>query len=298
MIAMVTRTPAQQCASAENGKKSNGPTSEAGKSRSAMNHLRHGIRARRVVLANESVDDYLAEAERWVSSLCPVTDAETEVVLDIVDVRFRLGRVDNAENHMTRAAVAEVVGKTTEAKRLSVESNALLGLEAMKHTLGQATSSTCAELEGLVPAIRNVLAIVTEAEALGEQLVHGLVQLDADVVELGRQDGTCSAAPLVHRLLEHTGWVQDDLRHRQEVDMQSLKKIEFGQVERAVPRDDAESKRIEAYRRQLERRLQGCLDLFEQLRRLRPAAGPSGSFARPVLVNLRSKSSSPSLALG
>lgn len=293
---MVTRTAAQTCASRTNGARSNGPTTDEGKSRSALNHVRHGVRARRVLLPHESVEDYLAEAERWVESLRPVTDAETEVVLDIVDLRVRLERIENAERKLTQAAVAKAMLNVKEAQRLKVESNAAKGLMAMRSVLDRSDSLKRDDLDGLLPAIREVLALAQGAEALHENLVPGLLELDDVVAELVTTTGPEIPTALLSSLSRHAASVEADLRSRQDVDEQLLKKVEVELMQRATPKNDVEGKRLDAYRRQLGRRLSAQLDLFEQLRRLRP--GPaSGSFERPVLVNLRpAPGASPALA--
>ena len=86
-----------------NGCKSNGPATASGKERSSMNATRLGIRARRVLLDGERIEDYDQEAAVWVQGLDPQTDAEAEVVLDVVDVRVRLGRLERAVRVKTEA---------------------------------------------------------------------------------------------------------------------------------------------------------------------------------------------------
>lgn len=51
-------TQDQIAASRRNGKQSHGPASAEGKAASSMNALRHGLRARKLILKNESQDDF------------------------------------------------------------------------------------------------------------------------------------------------------------------------------------------------------------------------------------------------
>jgi hypothetical protein len=295
MSPMTTRTQAQAQASRMNGCKSNGPSSPDGAQRAALNSTRHGIRAQRVLLEGEGVENYLAEAERWVESLQPVTDAETEIVLDLVDLRVRLARVDKAEKKAILAAVTEMLKKEKESQRLSLETSAITALAAMKSVIDHSHPTDVDRLKGFLSAVRDVVDMVKQVEALGDSLVPGLLQLEAALKEVA-SDTIEEWPEVAYRSLGHfAGLVQADLQRRKEVDEVKVREIEMDLVEQAVPKNDAEGKRLETYRRQLERRFQAQLDVLGHLHRLRPPQA-SGSFVRPVLVNLRGAAASPALA--
>ncbi|MBX7096450.1 MAG: hypothetical protein K1X89_01945 [Myxococcaceae bacterium] len=289
---MKTHTEKQAEASRTNGCKSTGPTTPEGLNRVALNSTRHGIRARRVLVPGESVDAHREEAEIWFTGLDPRTDAEVEVVLDVVDVRIRLGRIDKAEKMRVGIATKRAVEATTEHQRLKLTDNAITVLSAMKLTIDQTPDESASRLDELLALVRNVVEMVKAVEAQHDRLVAGLAQTEDAVEDLLLFTGATWPKEIFDRLSSAIPTVQEDLRLRRDLDSHRVKEIEVELSQVAVPASDPEGRRLECYRRQLERRLQAQLDLLEQLRRLRPSGG-SGSLARPVLVNLRSVGSPP-----
>ena len=94
---METRTEAQQSASRTNGAKSHGPTSESGKSRSSQNSLRHGLFSARIVLANESQEQFDELFTELHDEYRPVGPTENQLVQDIAVARWRIRRLENME---------------------------------------------------------------------------------------------------------------------------------------------------------------------------------------------------------
>lgn len=79
-------------ANAENAARSTGPTSEAGKNRSKMNGLRHGLRARQLVIDGELEDDFESFAEALRRALAPADGLEEILVEQVVAASWRLRR--------------------------------------------------------------------------------------------------------------------------------------------------------------------------------------------------------------
>lgn len=286
---MNTRTEKQAEASRTNGCKSTGPKSAETLNRVALNSTRHGIRAHRVLVPGESVDAHREEAEIWVTGLDPKTDAEVEVVLDFVDVRIRLGRIDKAEKKRVESAAKKAVQATPEHQRLKLTQNAITLLSVMKTTIDETCDADASRLDALLALVRNVVEVVKAVESQHDRIVPGLVQLEDAVEDLLLFTGKTWPKEIFIKLSSAIPVVLEDLLHRRDLDGQRVKEIEVELNQVSVPVSDPEGRRLEGYRRQLERRLQAQLDLLEQLRRLRPAGG-SGSLARPVLVNLKSVS--------
>jgi len=293
-----TRSPAQKCASMLNGTKSGGPVTELGKAKSALNATRHGVRARRVLLEGESVADYLAEAEVWLQGLEPATDAEVELVFDIIDIRVRLGRVEKAEKARIDAATKKEVSEMPEHQRLKLTQNAVTMLTAMKAAIEHGTTTKAAEFSALIPAVRSVLETVKQAQSLYGSLFDGLVQFEDAITDLFIFTGSEWPTQIFTAISGFIDRVSADLHHRAEVDAQAVREFEIDMALIAVPTNDVVGRRMESYRRLLHCRLESHLDLLEQLRRLRPGGGGSGSFVRPVHLNLRSAPGPQALAHG
>jgi hypothetical protein len=83
-----------------NAKKSTGPKSPEGKTRSALNATRHSILSQVIHLPEEEMSSYNEFTERYVNSLQPVGAVETELANACADLQFRLHRLAAAEHNL------------------------------------------------------------------------------------------------------------------------------------------------------------------------------------------------------
>ncbi|MBL8212943.1 MAG: hypothetical protein JNK87_19665 [Bryobacterales bacterium] len=83
--------------SPENGAKSKGPKTEAGKKKSAANSFKHGLYARDIVLATEKQSEYDDLQQAFLESFAPANLEEHELVIDMVNARWRMRRVERHE---------------------------------------------------------------------------------------------------------------------------------------------------------------------------------------------------------
>src|SRR5689334_13409010 len=112
---MRTPTPAQTAASIENGRRSLGPITEAGKQRSALNALKHGLTAQRLTIPGENRDEFVAFETSHFDLYRPVGVVETELVREITACSWRLRRSPAAESSAIRAAMNEAADKSDTA---------------------------------------------------------------------------------------------------------------------------------------------------------------------------------------
>jgi hypothetical protein len=82
-----------------------GPNTPAGKARSAMNAVRHGLTARSVVLANEDPAEFKALLDRYIVDFAPETSAERDLVREMAACQWRLQRTWTIESGMFDMAV-------------------------------------------------------------------------------------------------------------------------------------------------------------------------------------------------
>ena len=93
-------TALQLAANRRNAKKSTGPRSAAGKKRSSLNHLRHGMTAETVVLPHESAGDYDEIRGALMKDYEPATSQETMLVDQIAAGYWRTIRARRFETAM------------------------------------------------------------------------------------------------------------------------------------------------------------------------------------------------------
>jgi len=93
-----SRTPAQAAASRRNGARSRGPRTPAGKARAARNALRHGLRARRLVLIEgEDIRAFEAFTASVQAELAPLGTLQAELAARVAVAAWRARRADRLE---------------------------------------------------------------------------------------------------------------------------------------------------------------------------------------------------------
>jgi hypothetical protein len=91
-------TSARALASRQNGARSRGPRSAAGKARVARNALKHGLSARHLVLLDdEDPEAFAAFAAATRRELAPVGQLQADLVARIVTAAWRAHRADRLE---------------------------------------------------------------------------------------------------------------------------------------------------------------------------------------------------------
>ncbi|HEX5229240.1 MAG TPA: hypothetical protein VFW44_16105, partial [Bryobacteraceae bacterium] len=108
----------------QNARHSTGPRTPAGKHRSSLNALRHGLTAASPVLPSENRDDFDLHRRRFFDEYQPATPTESQLVTELVDTSWRLNRIPLLEAQvLARAAApippdAEVTFDIVDAHRL------------------------------------------------------------------------------------------------------------------------------------------------------------------------------------
>jgi len=76
-----------------NAQHSTGPRSEAGKQRSALNALTHGLTCRTAVLPSEDPAAFEQHHRQFLDEYRPATPTETQLVHELADTAWRLNRI-------------------------------------------------------------------------------------------------------------------------------------------------------------------------------------------------------------
>ena len=87
-----------------NAQHSTGPRTDAGKQRSSMNAIRHGLTAATVVLQSEDPAAYEAHRRQFFAEHQPATPTETQLVQELVDTSWRLNRIPLLEADLLNRA--------------------------------------------------------------------------------------------------------------------------------------------------------------------------------------------------
>ncbi|MDA7443889.1 hypothetical protein N8770_00460 [Candidatus Pelagibacter ubique] len=120
-----------------NSKKSTGPKSEAGKRRSSLNSIKHGLYGEKIAIIGENIDEINDITERLVKELKPIGINQEIIVSKMVDLAIRLRRIplleagilnqemQEYEAEKYKEDVAEVVGGG-DKKTMMLSSNVIV----------------------------------------------------------------------------------------------------------------------------------------------------------------------------
>jgi hypothetical protein len=144
----------------ENAKHSTGPKTKAGKQRSSLNALRHGLTGQLVVMPTEDLEAYQRHLKSFADEYHPKGATEAHLVQSLADASWRLNRVAILEaNLLTLAAarepnpVANAPGQVQDAlaivASLESQSKALANLSLHSQRLSRQFEKTVAQLRDL-----------------------------------------------------------------------------------------------------------------------------------------------------
>jgi len=91
----------------ENAKKSTGPRTVAGKQRSSLNALRHGLTGQTVVLPSDDLVAYERHCKGFFNQYQPKNPTEVQLTQTVADLSWRLNRATAFENNMLALGITE-----------------------------------------------------------------------------------------------------------------------------------------------------------------------------------------------
>jgi hypothetical protein len=113
-----------------NSQHSTGPRTEAGKRRSALNALSHGLTCRTAVLPSEDPAAYEQHRRQFLKEYRPATPTETQLVHELADTSWRLNRIPLLEADLLSRAQSPAPSPQSPAP--AVAALATLGLHGQR----------------------------------------------------------------------------------------------------------------------------------------------------------------------
>jgi hypothetical protein len=97
--------------------KATGPRTAAGKQRSSMNAVTHGLTSRSPVLATEDKAEYQLHCRQFLDEYQPATATETQLTQELADTAWRLNRIP----HLEAALLDRAANPPTEQARIDFD---------------------------------------------------------------------------------------------------------------------------------------------------------------------------------
>src|SRR5271165_2693810 len=121
-----------------NSQHSTGPKTEAGKWKSSLNALRHGLTGQIVVMPTEDLAAYRSHVKTFTDEYNPKGATEAQLVQQLADTSWRLNRAASLEANLYTLAAA-----------LESQSKALMNLSLHTQRLSRQFERTVAQLRDL-----------------------------------------------------------------------------------------------------------------------------------------------------
>ena len=270
-------------------RKLGGPKTPEGKSRSAMNALRHGLTANHLVLPGEDAQAYEHHLDGYFATFAPTTLPEAHVVAQLGDLSWKLERLSKLENNRLRARLEEELEKTDEHVSIRITRQVREMVNALAETVDAVPEPPAdpVRTEALLLGVKRLVEMLREVPKVTPDVVHVLANALAvanesipDSVRLTKDAyvGLGNASKVVRGAL--TAKLADE-----EASLESLRERLATEV---LLLEDADLKKMEKYRRTLEASLLRQTELLGKMRSLVAAAEPQArSEAQELRVKLR-----------
>jgi hypothetical protein len=140
-----------------NSQHSTGPRTLAGKQRSSINALRHGLTAASPVLPTEDPAAYQRHCRQFLDEYQPATPTETQLVTEIADTAWRINRIPALE----AALLDRAANPPTEQAAIDFD---IIDAHRALATLGLHGQRLSRQFQRALEALRDIQADRTERE--------------------------------------------------------------------------------------------------------------------------------------
>jgi hypothetical protein len=199
-VPALDRTIDRAAVNRANAQYSTGPRTEAGKQRSSLNALRHGLTAASPVLPSEDPAAYESHCRQFMDEYQPASPTETQLVQELIDASWRLNRIPLLE--------AELLAGTGRSRPQCIQENAggPLRCAGLKEDPANPPNEQARIDFDIVDAHRLIANLNLQGHRLSRQFQKALDKLreiQADRRECERRDLKDAAALL--ELYKHKG---------------------------------------------------------------------------------------------
>jgi hypothetical protein len=179
-----------------NAQYSTGPRTEAGKLRSSLNALRHGLTGQLVVMPNEDLEAYQSHLKSFTDQYHPQDPTEANLVQALADSSWRLNRVAVLETNLLMLAVATTPSPLDLADAPLAVHDAL-SIAAAMESQAKALASLSIHSQRLSRQFQNALTQLRELQQIRR------TQEEADLRELVNILEMCESQGQIYQPSDH-----------------------------------------------------------------------------------------------
>ncbi len=194
-VSINDRDAARTARNRQNASHSTGPKTEAGKKRSSLNGLRHGLTGHTILLPTEDLAAYQDFTDKFFVELKPAGMIERQLVQSLADTAWRLNRIPALENNLLALGFTEhensIVTEHAEVHAALVIMEALREQTRTFTALGQHGARLSREFERILKQLRQLQQErrATEASQLADAAALFSVQKKKGLTYIPAEDG-------------------------------------------------------------------------------------------------------------
>jgi hypothetical protein len=145
-----------------NAQKSTGPRTEAGKQRSKLNALRHGLTGQTIVLPTEDHAAYQPHSQSLLDDCRPKGAIETQIVQSLIDTSWRINRATAVETNLLSLGITEMESRI-HANHPDAEAALAMALAFREHN--RAFANISVHSRRLTRQFERTLALLRQIQA-------------------------------------------------------------------------------------------------------------------------------------
>src|ERR1700722_4543372 len=177
-------TPSRVEINRANSQHSTGPKTIAGKNRSSLNALRHGLTGQIVVMPTEDLRAYQLHPESFTDEYHPQTPTEAHLVQALADTSWRLNRVAALETNLLSSGIATATSPISAAPQQIQDALAIAAaLESQSKALSNLSMHSqrlSRQFERTVTQLRELQTIRREQEQHDLENLVNIIQMHED----------------------------------------------------------------------------------------------------------------------
>jgi len=145
-----------------NAQKSTGPRTEAGKQRSSLNALRHGLTGQTIVLPTEDHSAYQRHSQAFLDEYRPKGATEIQLVQSLLDTSWQLNRASAVETNLFSLGITEMEDRI-RASHPEAEAALAMALAYREHN--RAFANICISRQRLTREFQRTLVLLRQIQS-------------------------------------------------------------------------------------------------------------------------------------
>jgi hypothetical protein len=168
-----------------NAQKSTGPRTEAGKQRSSLNALRHGLTGQTVVLPTEDHSAYQRHSQAFLDEYRPKGATETQLVQSLLDSSWQLNRASAVETNLFSLGITEMEDRI---RATHPEAEAALAMALAYREHNRAFANICIYRQRLTREFQRTLVLLRQIQSERRQNEESQLDNAAKILKMHRDE--------------------------------------------------------------------------------------------------------------